>query len=134
MIFLLDTNTVSDLVRERTRVLDQLNDVAGVEQVVICSTVRGEVLFGLKTMAPGRKRKDLEARLAALFRAIPCVPIPAHAADEYASIKAECRRIGYSIDDNDAWIAAMTVVLGATLVTRDADMRRVPGLSVVDWS
>jgi predicted nucleic acid-binding protein len=36
-----------------------------------------------------------------------------------------------SLDENDLWIAATAIALGATLVTRDADFASVESLSIV---
>ena len=38
------------------------------------------------------------------------------------------------LDENDLWIAATAAALAATLVTRDKDFTRVPGLIAGDWT
>jgi predicted nucleic acid-binding protein len=38
------------------------------------------------------------------------------------------------MDDNDLWIAATALHLGAILVSRDKMFAYVPGLQVVDWN
>jgi len=38
------------------------------------------------------------------------------------------------MDHDDLWIAAHALILGATLVTRDADSSGIAGLSAEDWS
>lgn len=38
------------------------------------------------------------------------------------------------MDENDLWIAATALVLGAVLVTRDSDFRNITGLSVENWT
>jgi predicted nucleic acid-binding protein len=38
---------------------------------------------------------------------------------------------GLSLDENDLWVAATALALGAGLVTRDSDFAGIPGLSVV---
>jgi hypothetical protein len=37
-----------------------------------------------------------------------------------------------SADENDLWIAAMALVLDATLVARDRDFRTIEGLALVE--
>jgi len=49
-------------------------------------------------------------------------------------VKTDVQRLGFNMDENDLWIAASTMSLGATLVSRDSDFGRIPGLIVEDWS
>jgi tRNA(fMet)-specific endonuclease VapC len=65
---------------------------------------------------------------------VPCEPIPETAADHYARIKRETERKGVRLDENDLWIAATALSLGAVLVTTDSDFQRVSGLRVEDWT
>ena len=44
------------------------------------------------------------------------------------------RQQGRGVGENDLWIAATALSLGAVLVSRDADVRGIPGLTVEDWS
>jgi len=102
--------------------------------MIICTTVRGEILYGLERMPRGRRRHNLEAKITSLFAAIPCEPILERVGDQYARIKREAERKGTPLDENDLWIAAATISIGATLVTTDRDFRRVSGLKVEDWT
>lgn len=131
MIYLLDTNAFSDVVREHPQVRARLAKVAS-EPVITCSIVRGEVIYGISRLAAGKRRRDIEVRSAQLFSETRCEPVPAPAGDEYARLKLHCESQGRRVEDNDLWIAATAIVLGATLVTRDADFRNIPGLSVED--
>jgi len=96
--------------------------------------VRGEILFGIFRLPAGAKRQDLQLKAEKLLSRIPCRPIPESAADHYASIKVKSQQKGLSLDDNDLWIAATTLVIGATLVTRDNDFQAVDQLLTADWS
>ena len=102
------------------------------DQVVVRTTVRGEILFGLERVAPGRRRTELEEKAQQLFAALPCEPIPAVAADRYASSKAARQRRGLPLDENDLWIAATALVIKATLVSRDRDFQAIEGLALVE--
>jgi len=42
-------------------------------------------------------------------------------------------RRGSRLDENDLWIAATSLSLGAILVTADSDFQRVHGLKLEDW-
>ena len=119
MIYLLDTSAISALMRTDARMASWLSSIGADDQVVISSIVRGEILFGLERVAPGRRRTELEEKAQQLFAALPCEPIPAVAADRYASLKADRQRRGLPLDENDLWIAATALVIKATLVSRD---------------
>lgn len=60
-------------------------------------------------------------------------PISEEAADRYARIKRRIERRGSRLDENDVWIAATSLSLGAILVTADSDFQRVRGLTLEDW-
>jgi len=75
----------------------------------------------LERLAPGRRRTELEEKAEDLFAVLPCEPIPPSAGDRYAAVKASQRRRSLPLDENDLWIAATTLVLNATLVSRDGD-------------
>jgi predicted nucleic acid-binding protein len=114
VLFLLDTNAISALMREDPGMSGWLSSIRPDDQVVTCTIVRGEILFGLGRLAEGRRRRDLEAKAAKLFAALPCEPIPPAAADIYANVKLAQQRRGLSLDENDLWIAATALAITAT--------------------
>ncbi len=79
----------------------------------------------------GRQRAALEHRLDLVFQSTPCESVPPIAGDHYASIKIARQRIGRPMEDNDLWVAATAMALGASLVTRDGDFIGIEGLAVV---
>lgn len=131
MIFLLDTNAVSALMREDSRLASWLDSARPGDRVVICAIVRGEILFGPGRLPEGRRRVELETKAQTLFAALPCEPIPPAAGDHYASVKLSQQRRGVSLDENDLWIGATALAIGATLVSRDSDFQRLDILPVV---
>ena len=104
------------------------------DRVVICPIVRGEVRYGIERLTPGKRRQGLEAKAAGLFEVLSCEPVLEAAADHYAVIKTAAHAKGLPLDENDLWIAATALTLGATLVSRDSDYAAVHGLAVADWS
>jgi predicted nucleic acid-binding protein len=134
LIYLLDTNAISDLMREHPRITARLRAATGSDRIVTSVIVRGEILHGLLRMPIGNRKALLETKAAALFASIPCEGIPEPAATHYARIKAAQQSLGLSLDENDLWIAASASVTGCTVVSRDADLHRVHGLPVVDWT
>ena len=53
MIYLLDTNAISALMREDTRMGSWFGSVGVDDRVVMYSITRGEILFGLGRLAQG---------------------------------------------------------------------------------
>jgi len=132
--YLLDTSAFSDLMREHPKVVAGLAAIDVEDQGVICPIVRGEVFIGLARLQPGRRKENLRQKAEELFRQISCEPLTEAVSDRYAKLKLEQQRLGRPLDENDLWIAATSLELDATLVTRDTDYNCVAGLSVVDWS
>ena len=63
--------------------------------------------------------------------ALRCEPVPERAGDYYAAVKLARQQRGLTLDENDLWIAATALALGATLVSRDSDFGGIDGLPVV---
>lgn len=130
MIYLLDTNAISALMREDTRMAAWLSSLLADDRAVINTITRGEILFGLGRLAQGRRRAELEAKAQKVFAALPCEPIPPAAGDLYASLKLVQQSRGLPLDENDLWIAATALAINATLVSRDSDFQAIEGLAV----
>ena len=64
----------------------------------------------------------------AVFR---CEPVPERAGDYYAAVKLTRQQRGLTLDENDLWVAATALALGATLVSRDRDFGGIESLPVV---
>jgi len=90
------------------------------------------VLFGIAKLPEGRRRAELKEAGRQFLAASPCEPIPERAGDFYAAVKLARQQRGLAMDENDLWIAATALALGATLVSRDSDFSDVGGLSVVE--
>jgi predicted nucleic acid-binding protein len=134
MLFLLDTNAFSDLMREHPQLDAHLSSIAPTDRVVICPVVRGEISYGIERLPQGKRQQELAAKAAKLFAVIPCEPVPEKAGDHYAKIKLARQRKGLTLDENDLWIAATTLALGAVLISRDSDFQHIDGLMVNDWT
>lgn len=131
MIYLLDTNAVSEWMRGTPRIGEWIAGLAPGDRVVTCTIVRGEVLFGIARLPAGRRRAQLEEEGRECFAALPCEPIPERAGDSYAALKLVRQQRGLTLAENDLWVAATALALGATLVSRDRDFVGIDGLLVV---
>jgi tRNA(fMet)-specific endonuclease VapC len=117
--------------REDAKMASWLSSVGTGDLIVVCPVTRGEVLFGLERLTAGKRRSDLEMKAQRVLAALACEPIPPGAGDRYASVKAARQRRGLPLDENDLWMAATALAIGATLVTQDSDFQEIEGLPIV---
>jgi len=129
--YLLDTNAISDLMRAVPRIENWMAGLDRGDRVVTCTIVRGEILFGIARLPPDRRRTELEETGRQFLAIVRCEPVPERAADFYAAVKLARRQRGLALDENDLWVAATALALGATLVSRDGDFGGIDGLAVV---
>jgi tRNA(fMet)-specific endonuclease VapC len=134
MIFLRDTTAFSDLMREHPKIDAHLANRPPTDRVVICSVVRGEVRYGLERLPQSKCRQQLEIKATQLFAILPCESVSEEAGDYYAQIKLMRQQKGLTLDENDLWIAATALALGAVLISRDSDFYQIDGLTVHDWT
>ena len=59
MIYLLDTNAISDLMRAAPHVETWLAGLDKNDRVVTCTVVRGEILFGIARLPIGKRRTEV---------------------------------------------------------------------------
>lgn len=121
---LIDTNAYSALFSGNEAVADALADA---EELLLCSTVIGELLDGFV----GGSR-EAESRLELdRFKTKPrtvLVPVSEQTAEWFAQIKQQLRRNGHPIPINDVWIAAACMERGATLLSLDSHFAEIGGL------
>jgi tRNA(fMet)-specific endonuclease VapC len=130
-VYLFDTNTVSAVMADDAKIKAKLSLQP---TVITCSIVRGEIRYGLERLPGGKRRTDLEIKATKVFAALPIEAVETVAADTYGSIRSTLEANGFNLSDNDLWIAATALSLGAVLVTNDQAFSHVPGLSVEDWT
>jgi tRNA(fMet)-specific endonuclease VapC len=130
MRHLLDTNVVSDLVRNpQGRVAEHIRKV-GEAQVCTSIIVAAELRYGAAKKGSPRLARQLEAVLGAL----DVLPFAAPADTAYSEIRTRLERVGRPIGGNDLLIAAQAMALGHTIVTdNDAEFVRIEGLRRENW-
>jgi tRNA(fMet)-specific endonuclease VapC len=130
MRYLLDTNVVSDLVRNpQGRVAQRIRKV-GETRVCTSIIVAAELRYGATKKGSARLSEQLEAVLSAL-EVLPFEP-PADAV--YASLRAGLEGVGRPIGGNDMLIAAHALALGCTIVTdNEEEFARVRDLLRENW-
>jgi predicted nucleic acid-binding protein len=104
MVYLLDTNIVSLLVRDDVTIVRWLGAVGPGDDVLVPVIVLGEVRFGLRRLPAGRRRDELQRRLDGVLAGLAVQGLPDGAAGEYARIKADMQGRGQALGDNDCWM------------------------------
>ena len=119
MRYLLDTNIVSDLVRNpQGRIAQHIRKI-GEGQVCTSIIVAAELRYG----AAKKQSARLTAQLQAVLGAIEVLPLEAPADTTYGALRARLEKAGRPIGANDLLIAAQALALGYTLVTDNERVR-----------
>lgn len=128
--FLLDTNIVSDLVRNPHGQIASHVRTVGESQVATSILVAAELRYGAEKKASPRLTLQLEAVLGAL----PVLPFETPADEFYGRVRVQVEALGKPIGSNDLLIAAHALSLGRTLVTDNTrEFTRVRGLKLANW-
>ena len=129
-LWLLDTNAVSDTIRNPHGKVRRRIDEAGEENVLTSIIVACELRFG------GEKRGSVRLieRIEAALTKLDVQPLSAEADRHYAKLRANLERKGTPIGQNDMLIAAHALALDATLVTANTrEFARIEGLRLENW-
>ncbi|MDR3469062.1 MAG: type II toxin-antitoxin system VapC family toxin [Xanthobacteraceae bacterium] len=128
--YLLDTNIISDLVRNPQGNAARQIAKAGEDNVCTSIIVVAELRYGCAKSGSPRLLKAVEDVLGE----IEVLPFESPADSKYGEIRAELETAGGSIGANDLLIAAHAHSLGATVVTANVqEFERVRGLKVENW-
>jgi tRNA(fMet)-specific endonuclease VapC len=130
MPFLLDTNIVSDLMRNPQGPVTQRIRAVGESHIATSVIVAAELRYG----AEKRGSPRLTAQLAAILGALKVLPFEAPADLIYGQLRARLERAGRPIGSNDLLIAAQAIALGRTLVTdNEGEFGRIAELPRENW-
>jgi tRNA(fMet)-specific endonuclease VapC len=130
MRYLLDTNIVSDLIRNpQGRVAEHTRKI-GEQKVCTSTVVAAELRYGATRKASPRLTNQVEAVLGAM----EVLPFEAPADVAYGMIRARLEQGGRPIGGNDLLIGAQAIALGYTLVTdHEKEFARIEGLTWENW-
>jgi tRNA(fMet)-specific endonuclease VapC len=130
MRYLLDTNIVSDLIRNpQGRVAEHTRQI-GEHSVCTSIIVAAELRYGSSRKASPRLTEQVEAVLGAM----DVVPFEAPADAVYGLIRARLEKAGRPIGGNDLLIAAQAIALGYVLVTdNQKEFVRIEDLTCENW-
>jgi len=128
--YLLDTNILSDLVRQPQGNVATRITTVGEKTVCTSIIVAAELRFDA---AKSGSRKLLD-RIDLILSALEILPLEVPADRHYENIRHHLAREGNLIGPNDMLIAAHAFPAGLTVVTANTgEFSRIPGLSVENW-
>jgi len=129
-LYLLDTNTLSHLVRQpQGPVAERIADVG--EANVVTSVV---VACELRYLAAKRGSRRLTRQVEAILNVMTIKPLESDVEGAYASIRVTLEKRGTPISAHDMLIAAHARTLDAICVTDNVrEFGRVPALKVENW-
>ena len=133
MIYLLDTNMVSYIVKGRSLAASNRlvalpsSDVAAVSAITVA-----EIKYGL---ARRPEATALRSLMEAFLASIRVLRWGVDEADAYGTVRAALEKQGNTLGNMDMMIAAQAIVASATVVTNDKAFSRLPELlAPVNWA
>ena len=128
--YLLDTNILSDLVRNPQGPVAIRIAESGEDTVCTSIVAASELRYGAEKSASER----ITDRVDLLLSAIEILPLEAPADRHYAKLRHHLARSGKPIGRNELLISAHALAEGLTVVTANvSEFSRVPGLSLENW-
>ncbi len=113
MRYLLDTNIISDLVRNPQGLAARRLAAVGDANVATSIIVASELRYGCAK----KGSEQLTERVEAVLSLLPILALEAPADVHYGGIRADLEKRGLPIGQNDLFIAAHATALDAVLVT-----------------
>jgi tRNA(fMet)-specific endonuclease VapC len=128
--YLLDTNIVSDLIRNpQGRIAAH---IAKIGEAIVCTSII--VAAELRYAAAKKGSLRLTAQLESVFSGLEILPFEAPAEITYGDLRARLEAIGEPIGENDMLIGAHAISLGYTIVTdNEREFSRIDGLPFENW-
>lgn len=128
--YLLDANTLSDLLRNPGGRVARRIAVVGEAAVCTSIVVAGELRYGAAKKGSAR----LSERVESLLGSLEVLPLDHPSDHHYAAVRWHLQRTGQPIGPNDLLIAAHALALDLILVTNNVDeFARVPSLPLENW-
>ncbi len=120
---LVDTNVIIRYIKDE----GNLADIFEEEKLFFSSVTLGELLFG----AECSQKKDENASIYTGFcNELSEIKPDSVVAPFYAKIKAQLKKDGHPIPENDMWIASCAMAYNLTVVTADKHFTFIKGIAV----
>jgi len=135
-MILVDTNVLSALMRlDREPAVRVWLDLQRVNQLRVSAPTLFEIHYGLSALPAGRKRREMEARLADVMADLfdnTVVAFDGRAAQSAGRAHAEHIASGRNVAVPDSQIAGVALLLGAAVATRNTDDFKGLGIALIN--
>ena len=130
MIYLLDTDTVSLLVKKNPSVIKNLVKHEN-DEICISAITHAELCFGLEKKGSEKLFNEVNVILGKLI----ILDFNSSQSELYGKIRLRLEKSGVPIGDMDMLIAAAAMATGAILITHNVrHFSKIEGLKLEDWS
>ena len=131
MMYLLDTNTVSRIIRKDSKNLIEKLLVTPMASLAISSITEAELMYGLRKKPEAWKLKEQIVEFLVRVRRLPWT---SETAAVYGELRHLSRSSGITINSLDLLIASHASETNRVLVTNDSAFRRLtPWILIEDW-
>jgi tRNA(fMet)-specific endonuclease VapC len=127
---MLDTNSVSHLIREHPMVVRRVVS-APMTALCLSAVTEAELRYGLAKRPEATRLHRVVGELLLRLDVLPWDPDVARI---YGETRAVLERQGKALAPLDLMIAAHAIATGCTLVSNDQAFAQVPGLALEDWT
>jgi tRNA(fMet)-specific endonuclease VapC len=127
MRILLDTNIITALNKGDTELIERID---GAIAVFIPIIVLGELYYG--ACYSQHVEANLQ-RINIIRTNYPVAYVDDAVTKEYGRIKAQLRKNGTPVPENDIWIAAIAAKNDYTLISRDKHFQMIDSINVKNW-
>ena len=129
MIYMLDTDTVSYLVRKNSAVIKNLIKHED-DEICISAISYAELCFGLEK----KGSEKLFNEVSGVMGKLSIISFDDSQSELYGKIRLELEKSGTPLGDMDMLIAAAALSAGAILVTHNSKhFSKIRGMKVEDW-
>jgi tRNA(fMet)-specific endonuclease VapC len=130
MRYMLDTNTVSSLIKQNQLVRKRITSLP-MDKLCLSVISEAELLYGL---AKKPHAKNLHQVVQEFLKRIEVLAWNSNVAEHYAILRADLEAKGAVLGSLHMQIAAHAFEAGAVLVTNDQAFKKVHKLKVEDWT
>jgi len=122
---LVDTNVIIRLLRADERSIELFNQADSISIPVVVS---GELFYGAENSTLKQENLNIFSDFISQYEVIE---VDLNIARTYGEIKAQLKKNGLTIPENDLWIAATAKARRYTLITFDSHFSKIDGLQVI---